>query len=312
MSELAPVVLFVFARPEHTRRTIEALALNELADQSDLIIYSDDSRNESDREKVKEVRDIAYSISGFQSVTVIERECNYGLARNINDGVTEVCNQYGRIIVLEDDLITSPFFLNFMNEALNYYADQSQVWHVSGWNFPINHDGVPDFYFWRIMNCWGWATWSDRWSHYKKDPQHIVSNWSIEKRLAFDVDGVYPFYSQVLGNYLNRKNTWAIFWYASIFENGGLCLTPRKSLVQNIGEDGSGTHAGSVVPVNGELYSGARFEYPEDIYECKAAVEQMELYANRNMPYWRKLLNYVSRYRPFMVTFKASCKKRIE
>jgi len=77
-------------------------------------------------------------------------------------------NEYGKIIVLEDDLLTSPYFLKFMNEALEYYKNEKKVWHISGWNYPINNEGLDDVFFWRTMNCWGWATWADRWQYFEK------------------------------------------------------------------------------------------------------------------------------------------------
>ena len=131
-SNLAPILLFVFARLDHTKRTIEALAANELALKSDLIIYSDAARSEEEKKSVNQVREFLNSVKGFRSITVVERNKNYGLARNIIEGVTDVCNRYGRVIVLEDDLVTSPHFLSFMNSALDKYETDQRVWHISG------------------------------------------------------------------------------------------------------------------------------------------------------------------------------------
>ncbi|WP_426993726.1 hypothetical protein [Methylomonas sp. CM2] len=143
----APIVLFAFARPEHTRITLEALSANSLASQSDLIVYSDAARSLEEEIKVTKVRSLAHNIRGFRSVSVIERETNLGLARNIIEGVTDVCNRYGRLIVLEDDMITSPYFLTFMNSALDKYYDNKTVWHINGWNYPINPEGLSDTFF---------------------------------------------------------------------------------------------------------------------------------------------------------------------
>ncbi|WP_217496505.1 glycosyltransferase [Providencia heimbachae] len=169
LSNLAPVVLFVYARPSHTQRTVDALLLNPDALSTDLIVYSDGARNDSDTEAVNQVRNIFKGINGFNSIKLIERKKNYGLAQNIIDGVTEVCNEYGKVIVLEDDIVTSPSFLNFMNAALNKYEKEKKVWHISGWNYPLkNVEKLPDAFFWRTMNCWGWATWDDRWKYFEK------------------------------------------------------------------------------------------------------------------------------------------------
>ena len=121
---VSPILLFVFARPEHTKRTLDALAMNELAGESDLIVYSDAARNEKEAVFVNQVREIVLNAQGFRTVTVIERQSNYGLARNIIEGVTDICKQYGRVIVLEDDLVTSPEFLTFMNDALDHYEHE--------------------------------------------------------------------------------------------------------------------------------------------------------------------------------------------
>ena len=238
---LAPIVLFVYSRPWHTIQTIEALQKNELAKESELFIYSDASKNEDARKNVNEVREYIRTIDGFKKVTVVEREKNWGLADSIIDGVTKIVNEYGKIIVLEDDLVTSPYFLKFMNEALEFYKNEKKVWHISGWNYPIETDGLGDVFLWRAMNCWGWATWSDRWSYYEKNPQKIMTQFSQEEIKAFNIDGYYrDFWTQVKDNRDKRIDTWAIFWYATIFKKKGLCLNPVHTFVRNIGNDGSG------------------------------------------------------------------------
>ena len=163
MSNLAPIVLFVYNRLWHTKQTVEALKKNELASQSEIFIYCDNAKSEKVQSSVNEVRNFVDTVDGFKKVTVIKREKNWGLSDSITDGVTKIVNKYGKIIVLEDDLVVSPYFLKFMNDALKFYKDEKKVWHVSGWNYPINSDNLDDVFLWRLMNCWGWATWSDRW-----------------------------------------------------------------------------------------------------------------------------------------------------
>ena len=282
ISTLAPIVLFVFARPDHTRLTLKALASNELAEQSDLIIYSDAARNENEEIKIRDVRKIIKSASGFRSITVIERESNYGLARNIIEGVTEVCSLYGHVIVLEDDTITSPDFLSFMNAALERYAHNSYVWHISGWNYPINPRGLGDAFFWRVMNCWGWATWSDRWQHFNKDPQRLLSSWTGKQIARFNLDSTYDFWKQVELNSEGSINTWAIFWYATIFENNGLCLNPSITLVQNIGHDGTGQNCGTSELFSGVIQANNDLHLPSDVIESEIAVERIRQF-NRRM-----------------------------
>jgi len=159
---LAPIVLFVYNRPWHMRQTIEALQKNELAEVSELFIFSDGPKSEADKEKVLEVREYIKTIPGFKSVTLIKRERNIGLAQSIITGVTDVINRYGRIIVLEDDMVTSPYFLKFMNEALEFYKDAEKVVCVHGYIYPIEAK-LPETFFLRGADCWGWATWKRGW-----------------------------------------------------------------------------------------------------------------------------------------------------
>ena len=170
---LAPIVLFTYNRPLHTKQTVQALQKNYLASESELYIYSDGPKDKNATEKVREVREYIKSIDGFKKVTIFERDKNLGLANNIISGVTKIVNEYGKIIVLEDDIVTSKYFLKFMNEALEIYMNEKKVWHISGWNYPLDKDGLGDIFLWRGMNCWGWATWSDRWCFYKKDLNKI-------------------------------------------------------------------------------------------------------------------------------------------
>ncbi|MBA4501515.1 glycosyltransferase [Marinobacterium marinum] len=278
----APIVLFVYNRPWHTRKTVEALQANELATISDLIIYSDGARNSESVESVQEVRNFIKSISGFKSVKIFERDKNWGLAANIIDGVTTVVNQYGKVIVMEDDIVTSPAFLKFMNQMLDYYEKEKKVWHVSGWNYPIETEGLGDFFFWRVMNCWGWATWADRWSYFKKNPKELVKKWDKTKKKHFDLDGSGVFWNQVLRNAYSSLDTWAIFWYASIYENNGLCLNPTISFVKNIGHDGSGTNCSSS-KISQEISSEASFiEYPVDVLESEQAVHRIKFFYKIN------------------------------
>jgi hypothetical protein len=244
IENLAPIVLFTYNRPWHTQKTIEALQKNELAKQSELFIYCDEAKNEDAQKSVDEVRKYIDNVDGFKKVTTIKRERNWGLANSIIDGVTKIVNEYGKVIVLEDDLVTSPYFLKFMNKALEFYKDEEKVWHISGWNYPIETDGLDDVFLWRLMNCWGWATWADSWSHFEKNVDKTINDFTKEDIKRFNLDGIENFWGQVLGNKDKKINTWAIFWYATIFKQNGLCLNPSQSFIKNIGHDESGTNCG--------------------------------------------------------------------
>ncbi|MGD8122094.1 glycosyltransferase [Vibrio sp. TRT 2004] len=242
---LAPIAVFVFNRPDHTRRMLSALKNNNLANDSDLFIFSDGEKDEQTSHAVSEVRDLISNITSFKSVTIVEHPKNVGLASSIISGVDHVVNKFGKVIVLEDDIVTSPFFLEYMNNALEKYQHSNNVWHISGWNYPIQDSKLEDTFFWGTMNCWGWATWEDRWKKFKKRPLELVNTWKKEDIYMFNLDGTYDFWSQVERNAEGSLDTWAVFWYATIFENQGLCLNPGTTLVKNIGHDGSGVNCGS-------------------------------------------------------------------
>lgn len=239
---LSPVALFVYNRPDHTRRTVESLLNNALANETTLFVYCDGAKCKEDEHSVEQVRQYISSVSGFKNITVVNRTENFGLARSIVDGVGNVLKDHESLIVLEDDIETSSCFLRYMNEALNMYKEEENVWQVTGYNYPINEVIDESTFFFRGNSCWGWGTWRDRWTSYKKDIKQLEDTFSKEDIYKFDFDGVAEMWKQVQLNKQGKINTWCIFFYATMFINNGLCLYPKKSLVRNIGHDGSGTH----------------------------------------------------------------------
>lgn len=241
---LAPIVLFVFARPDHTRRTVDALKQNELAQKSDLFIFSDAPKSEAQAGAVREVRQYIRRIEGFKSVSIVERETNFGLSRSIIEGVTSIVNQQSRVIVLEDDLITSPHFLAYMNQALDTYSDDDRVASIHGYVYPVKAH-LPDAFFMRGADCWGWATWQWEWAQFNPDGQYLLDELRRRELLEeFDFNGAYLF-SKMLEDQIKGKNdSWAVRWHASAFLADKLTLYPGHSLVHNIGNDVSGTHCG--------------------------------------------------------------------
>lgn len=296
MNELAPIVLFVYNRPEHTKRTLKALQVNTLASDSELFICSDASKGDDSSTQVHEVRELIKNVSGFKSVTVIKQEKNQGLANSIINGVTDIVNKYGKIIVLEDDLVTSPYFLTFMNNALNFYEHEKKVWHISGWNYPINKDGLGDTFFWRVMNCWGWATWQDRWQYFEKNTDQLIDDFTPEKINDFNLDGAEKFWGQVLANKEGKINTWAIYWYACIFNNNGSCLNPTQTFVNNIGLDGSGIHCGENNSYVSTLNMNSRLFFSTNAKESQVALERIKLfYKKMKTPLVIRAINKVTR-----------------
>ena len=281
MKDLAPIILFTYNRIAHTRETLKALALNSLSQDSDLIIYSDAARQESDIESVAEVRRYIRDITGFKSVTIIEREINFGLAPSIIDGVTQVCIQYGKAIVLEDDIVTSPYFLKYMNDALNYYNDNKQVASIHGYVYPI--EDLPETFFLRGADCWGWATWQDRWSLFEADGSKLLNQLKATNLInRFDFDGTYK-YSQMLEDQIKgTNNSWAVRWHATAFLNNQYTLYPGKSLVENIGNDGSGTHCETTNIFSSTLLHKAVQYFPEDVTDSPIAFELFRDYFKKH------------------------------
>ncbi|WP_320041296.1 glycosyltransferase [uncultured Desulfobacter sp.] len=279
MAEFSPIILFTYNRPEHTKKTVEALRCNTLADQSELIIYSDGPKKTSDLPEVNLVRDYIHNVSGFKSVKIITREKNWGLADSIIEGVTQTIQKYGSVIVLEDDIVTSPYFLNYMNDALAFYRNKKKVWHISGWNYPVNPEGMGATFLWRQMICWGWGTWQDRWEFYKKDTQNLLCTFNKKDILYLNLDGYNNAWAQVRANKKGKINTWAIYWYAVIIKNRGLCLNPSQTLVENIGLDGSGMHCGLDGHLSTSLHKDpVRIESNLDISENVIAVDRIKKY----------------------------------
>ena len=249
--DLAPVVLFCYMRPEHLARTVDSLQRNPEAARTHLRVYCDAARKPEHQAAVDAVRRFVASITGFASVTPIHRPQNLGLARSIIDGVSSTLQAFGRVIVLEDDLVLSPHFLAYMNAGLATYQDDAQVASIHGYCYPVPQT-LPETFFLRGADCWGWATWSRAWAHFEADGARLLEQLR-QRRLTrdFDLDGSYPYTAMLRGQIAGRNDSWAIRWHASCFLRDMLTLYPGRSLVVNIGNDASGTHCGPT-----EVYTG--------------------------------------------------------
>lgn len=245
ISRLAPITLFVYNRLAHTRKTIEALQKNELAIESNLIIFSDGFKKSPESQaSVLVVREYLKTINGFKSIKIIERSENLGLAKSIISGVTEIVNQYNKIIVLEDDLITSPYFLRYMNDALKLYENQEEVISIHAYIYPVKHF-LPETFFIKGADCWGWATWKRGWDLFEADGRKLLNELKAKKLTKeFDLNGSYPYTQMLKGQIKGLNNSWAVRWYASAFLKNKLTLYPGHSLISNSGFDDSGTHTG--------------------------------------------------------------------
>lgn len=241
---LAPIVVFAYNRPDHLQRVLDALSKNRLAEESDLFVFCDGAKKsatEQDRSLVADCRLVARRVKGFKSLSVIERDSNYGLADNIICAVTDVVNKYGKVITLEDDVITSAGFLQYMNDALDVYENDERVMHVTGfmWHY---HGWLPETFFYTVPECGGgWATWKRAWNHFSYDIESLYHYWENDWT-AFNIWGGNALQKQLEGNYYGTLKTWFIRWYSVVRRMGGLTLYPNCPLTTNIGFDGSGTN----------------------------------------------------------------------
>lgn len=266
----APILLFVYNRPEHVRQCIASLQANELAAQSPLFIYSDAAKTPESREGVEQTRQFIRTIQGFKEVTIIEREQNWSLARSIIDGVTTQVNRFGRVIVMEDDLIAAPYFLQFMNDALETYKDEPRVGHIQGCDF-TQDASLPDTFLIKWTGSWGWATWDRAWKLFNPNGKELLRQ--LEERnltRRFDFNGTYGYTRMLRRQIEGKNNSWAIRWNASLFLADILSLNAGRSLIQNNGFDGSGTNCGG-----GGLYNSTLWLNPLPV-EKLSPIEENE------------------------------------
>lgn len=239
----APIALFVYNRPDHTRRTVQALQACAGAKESELYVFSDGPRTAQAEAAVNEVRAYVTGIDGFARSEVIERETNLGLADSIIDGVTRLCNAHGRVIVVEDDLVVAPVFLEYLNAALVRYQAEPQVMQIAAHMFPVDVPCSDDAFFLPFVSSWGWATWDRAWRKFDADATGYAQlKWDAARRKAFDMNGAYDYFSMLEAQLAGTVDSWAIRWNLSVFMNDGLVLYPKQSLVENTGFDGSGVH----------------------------------------------------------------------
>ena len=242
MTQLAPIILFVYNRPQKTMAVVDALKQNFHSSNSELIIFSDGPKADAAQQQVKRVRHYIQTIKGLKDVVIVKRDKNYGLSRSIITGVTEIIEAYGKAIVLEDDIVTSPYFLRYMNDSLDYYENDEKVASIGAYTYYVKGK-LPETFFLRCADCWGWATWKRGWDLFDCNGEKLLAE--LKKKdlcRRFDFDGTYPC-EEILKDQINGKNdSWAIRWYASVFLAEKLTLYPGRSLVSNIGTDSSGVH----------------------------------------------------------------------
>jgi hypothetical protein len=227
MTSYSPIILFTYKRLDTLKQSVEALQKNYLAPESELIIFSDAAKDQKDYEAVQNVRDYIKTIKGFKSIAIHEASQNKGLANSIIQGVSMILENYDSVIVLEDDLVSSPNFLNYMNNALRFYKNQENLFSIAGYSLPIKCDSKIDIYYTQRASSWGWATWKDRWE---------IIDWTVSdydtfkkdksKRKLFNRMGSDMF-SMLDKQMTGKLDSWAIRWCFSKIVNVG--FTPDAS-----------------------------------------------------------------------------------
>jgi hypothetical protein len=293
MQSFAPIALFVYNRPQHTERTLKFLKQNDLAAESRLFIFSDGPKTTEDEDKVTAVRELLKSIDGFRSVEVIERKANMGLAESVIAGVSRLVKDYKKVIVFEDDLITSPYTLTYFNEALTRYQQEDRVMHIGAYMYQLKDNALPESFFYRAATSWGWATWERAWQHFEPNVDTLMSQFDANKRAAFSIDHTMNFWKQMQDFKKGKNNSWAIRWYASIFLKNGLTLNPSHSLVNNIGHDGTGVHSGINDIYNVIIHPKPVTVFPKEIREDQQAYETIkEFLSTRKGTLWQRIKRY--------------------
>ena len=298
-NNFAPILIFTYLRLRKLKNLINTLKKNEYSKNSDIYFFSDNAKYKKDIKKIKKVRNYINTISGFRKKTIIFRNKNFGNGRNIIEGVTEVLKKNKKIIILEDDLIIGKNFLHFMNTCLTKYKNYKKIWHIGGWSFNLNRNSSYDIFFSKSMQPWGWATWSDRWKYFEKNPKKLINFFEKDRNriYKFNQNGIIDNFKQIVDNYNNKKNTWAIFWAAQIFKNNALCISPHKSLVKSNGFDNFSTHVHPKSIINviyrNKINSKEKFNLPKKILEDKEFNNDFKKFYHKQLGTKFMIKNYI-------------------
>jgi hypothetical protein len=243
MNTYAPVVVFSYRRPDHLRKTLESLMRCHGFEESRIIVYGDGQKSADETEAVLATREVARTMLGNRAEYHFS-DVHLGLSRSVIAGVSDAVDRYGRVIVVEDDLLLNPFFLTFINSGLERYEHDDRVFQVSGYMFGVSElKGIPSALFLPFIISWGWGTWKRAWDRFDPEAkgwENLLADRKIKRR--FNLEGNYDYATMLERQMQGLRDSWAIRWYWSVFRNEGLVLFPPRSLVGNIGFDGSGSH----------------------------------------------------------------------
>lgn len=296
--ELAPICLFTYNRLAETKQTVEALKHNKLAEDSELFIFSDGPKNINSKKEVYELRKYLKTISGFKKISIIEQKLNKGLAKSITDGVSDIVNKFNKVIVLEDDIVTSKGFLRYMNESLHYYEKNLNVMQVSAFMFPIESKGLPDTFFYQANTCWGWGTWKSAWCNYNNNSKDLLNNVKNKKISWKDFNSMQgsEFQKQLLKNVKGTMNTWAVKWHTVIKLKGGTVLHPKETYIANIGFMGNGENCNKG-EIMGSINNNLNLDVVDaDVMDNSLALERLKFYFKYRYSLSQKIKRKIKSY----------------
>lgn len=310
MNDLAPIVLFVYNRPKHTKKVLDALSSNPESQNSLLYIFCDGPKENSDlriNKKINTVRRIVEKEKRFKEVIISYAKSNLGLASSIINGVSYVVEKHNSVIVLEDDILPSIGFLKYMNDSLSLYKNESKVGCIHAWNYAICPTSKSnDTFFLKGADCWGWATWKRAWDLFEPDGNKLLKIINQDNsRFSFDRNGTHEFYKMLIDQINGKIDSWAIRWHASLFVNNMYCLHPYKPIVKNIGFDNAGTHTkNEFIP-----------QYPiVSINLKKIKIEEYQQFFSLYKEYLEDLkkhfINFLPLRKKFKILFKRLFKKK--
>ena len=303
---LAPIIVFAYNRPEHLQKTLDALAQNELANQSTLYIYCDGAKPDASEEqltRVQMVRKVAQSAKGFKEIHIHSAEANIGLANSVIGGVTEVINQWGKVIVVEDDLQTSPYFLNFMNIALDKYESYPAVFSIGGYSYPPQKIQIPKDYpydaYVSVRCCsWGWATWKDKWEKIDWSLDYLAEFLKQPEQIKAFNRGGDDLTNMLLLQQGHKIDSWAIRYAFQHFYHHAVTILPCVSYVDNIGFDGTGVHCADIGnEIQNDLSLAPKNpRMPNSIYEDSRIINAFyNYYCHAKRPIWQRVINTIYR-----------------
>ena len=294
INNLAPVILFVYNRILLLDKVINSIKLNKLSKKTDLHIFSDGPKNKSDKIKILKIRSYLKKVDGFKNITIYERNKNFGLSKSIIYGVEQILNKYDRAIIIEDDILVSKYFLNYMNDALNIYINDENVASVHGYQYPISFPKTfPDTFFLKGADCWGWATWKRAWVSFDKNASRLYYKIKNDKKLSreFNYENSYNFLKMLKNQSKGIINSWAIRWYASAFINKMYTLYPKQTYVRNLGFDNNGTHTNNFFYYNSNLVNFYKKLKKIDINENAFFRNKLEFFFRKRK--WLRFINFI-------------------